>query len=55
VIARIHRTAIDAVVFALLLALIAVRDVAGKALLHKVLKTGSIIGKFAVEIIDCVS
>jgi len=52
VIARIHRTPIDAVVLTLLLAFLAIGDSTGEPLLFKVFQASSVIGELAVEIID---
>lgn len=54
-IAGIYRTPRDAVVLALSLARLAVRDVSGESLLHEMFKTGCIIRKLAVEVIDRVA
>ncbi len=52
VIAGIHRTPADAVVLALLLALVAIGDIAGEALLHQVLKASCVIRELTVKIVD---
>jgi len=48
----IDRTPVDAIVLALLLALLTVRHSPGESLFLEMLKAGGIIGKFAIEIID---
>ena len=40
---------------AILLTLVAIRDPARKSLLHEIVEASGIIGKLAVEILDCVS
>ena len=52
VVTRIHRTPIDAVVFAVLLALLAVDDPAGETLLFQVLKASGVIRELAVKVVD---
>src|ERR1700686_3041980 len=52
VIAGVHRTTLNSIVLALLLALVTVRDVAGESLLHQVLKASRVIGKLAIDDID---
>jgi Mg2+/citrate symporter len=53
-VAGINRTPVDAVMFAFLLALIAVGDTTGEPLLFKVLKASGIVGKLSVKIVACV-
>ncbi len=50
-----YRASINAIMLPILLTVVAVRNVAGEPLLHEMRETGSIIGKLAVEIIDCVA